>query len=310
MRRQTLETCLNRPFDLILDCTALGPENMTPHQWLLYFSSMIPPEVTANIRDIIVFNINTTAKLYARPWFPPNWNGPQNASQEAMNSMQSQLSIAYCNSIPELEVYIERRNIALSPSSVAIATAPIEIRFNQITMVWYYRTLIPVSFRIGGDHLQITALKPQEILPSRMACTNEVFHLAEIDDVRAISIRGDDNTFFVTCRGGSVSFLFNSRDRTEIVQALRQAKARVSRFRTTKAVDRTLLPSDVPGTLLNMAMINITSEDYGLRLCAYDLLCALSTSFNFGASNARKRLLSAKGKYSQKTLVETISLDT
>lgn len=280
---------------MVLDLTGLCPEHLAPRQWLLYFSSMIPAEILVNLRNIIIVNVNTTAKLYARGWFPAARNMPTGARQEALTSKTSQLSIAYCNSIPELEAYIERRNMALDPYTVTLMTAPSEIRFNQITMVWYYRSLTPVSFRIGGDHLQITALKAEEIMPGRTAYTNEVFHLSEIDDVRAISIRGDDNTFFVTCRGGTISYLFNSRDRTEIVQALRQAKARVSRFRTTKTLERTLLPSDVPGTLLNMAMLNITSDNYELRLSAYELLCALSTSFNFGASNARKRLLAVKG---------------
>ncbi|KAI3488808.1 hypothetical protein L1887_47149 [Cichorium endivia] len=72
------------------------------------------------------------------------------------------------------------------------------------------------------------------------------------------------------------------------LQALRQAKARVSKFRANNAVDRVLRPNDVPGTLLNMAMLNITSDDSALRLSAYNLLCALSTSFNFGAKQRQE----------------------
>ncbi|PWN42984.1 hypothetical protein IE81DRAFT_366164 [Ceraceosorus guamensis] len=295
---QCIESCVSRNFDLVLDCTGLHPVNMTPHQWLTYFATMVPPEVAGNMRNVIVFNANTTARLYARPWYaqagdPGVQVGP--SGRAALASVPSQMSIAYCNSIAEIEAFIERRNLALDPTTIAIATSAAEMRFTQITMVWYYRSLIPVSFRIGGEHLQITALKPQEIVPGRSGFTNDVFHLADIDDVRAISARGDDTTFFVTCRGGTISFLFNSRDRAEIVQSLRQAKARISRFRPSKALDRTLLPSDVPGTLLNMAMLNVTSGDASLRVSAYNLLCALSTSFNFGASNARRRLLSAKG---------------
>ncbi|PWN51037.1 hypothetical protein IE53DRAFT_314631 [Violaceomyces palustris] len=292
---QVLETVSNRQFDLVFDLTACCPEHMTPHQWLVYFTSMIPKDVLANLCNVFVFNINTPAKLYIRSWFPMSHANEPAPRMDAFQSMLAFQGVTYCTSLAELEIFIERRNIALDPGTISIATSIPELRFDQITMVWYYRSLTPVSFRIGGDHLQITSLKAQEVVPGKSAFTNEVFHLADIDDVRSISIRGDDNTFFVTCRGGTISYLFNSRDRTEIVQALRQAKAKVSRFRTSKSIDRALRPSDVPGTLLNMAMLNITSEDYGLRLSAYNLLCALSTSFNFGASNARKRLLSAKG---------------
>lgn len=57
--------------------------------------------------------------------------------------------------------------------------------------------------------------------------------------------------------------------------------------------ERTISPSGVPGTLLNMSLLNIGSDDPNLRLAAYDLLVALSMSFNFDVG---KQLLSAKGK--------------
>jgi hypothetical protein len=55
-----------------------------------------------------------------------------------------------------------------------------------------------------------------------------------------------------------------------------------------------LSPSSVPGTLLNMSLLNIGSDDPNLRLASYDLLVALSLNFNFDVG---KQLLSAKGKY-------------
>ncbi|UZJ51578.1 hypothetical protein CBS101457_000898 [Exobasidium rhododendri] len=300
---QVLQPCFNQQFDLVFDCTGMQPNNLAPHQWLTYFVNLLPKEFAMNVRNVIGFNVNTACRLYTRPWWGDH-NQNVSSSQETnpaslFSSLQIDANAVFCNSMTELEKYIERRNIALDSQTVALSSVKEDTRFNQITMVWYYRSLIPVTFKISEQHLQITALKPQSMHNgATTGLTNDVFALADIDDVRAISIRGDDNTFFVTCRGGTTSFLFISRDRSEIVQTLRQAKARVSRFESKTAnrtLERTLLPSDVPGTLLNMAMLNITSHDHRLRLGAYDLLCALSTSFNFGASNARKRLLSTRG---------------
>jgi len=289
---QTIEGCMNKTFDVLLDLTAVSPENLWPTQWLLYFGSLLPPEVMANLTTIIVLNINTPCRLYLRPLLAllKKANGTR-----LFDFGSKRPTIVCCAGIPELESVIERRNMSLDPATMAVISAPAEMRFLHVTMVWYYRSMTPVSFRIGGDHLQITALKEHEILPQKSALLNDIFHLADIDDVRAIAIRGDESTFFLSARGGAISFLFNSRDRAEVVQALRQAKAKVSKFRGSKPLDRTLLPSDVPGTILNMAMLNITSNNYKLRLSAYDLLCALSTSFNFSSSNARKKLFSVKG---------------
>lgn len=49
--------------------------------------------------------------------------------------------------------------------------------------------------------------------------------------------------------------------------------------------ERTIRPNDVPGRLLNMALLNIGSDDPSLRLAAYNLLYALSITFHFEVGN-------------------------
>lgn len=39
-------------------------------------------------------------------------------------------------------------------------------------------------------------------------------------------------------------------------------------------------PKDVPGTLLNMALLNLGSSDPNLRTAAYNQLCALTATFD------------------------------
>jgi hypothetical protein len=55
--------------------------------------------------------------------------------------------------------------------------------------------------------------------------------------------------------------------------------------------ERVIRPEDVPGRLLNMALLNIGSDDPDLRLAAYNLLYSLSLSFRFDISN---RLLNSR----------------
>lgn len=62
--------------------------------------------------------------------------------------------------------------------------------------------------------------------------------------------------------------------------------------RPTNITERTIRPSDVPGRLLNMALLNLGSDDPNLRLASYNLLYALSREFNFDVG---KQLLGAKG---------------
>lgn len=45
-------------------------------------------------------------------------------------------------------------------------------------------------------------------------------------------------------------------------------------------VHQKIRPRDVPGTLLNMALLNLGSLDPNLRTAAYNLLCALTQTFD------------------------------
>ena len=56
--------------------------------------------------------------------------------------------------------------------------------------------------------------------------------------------------------------------------------------------ERAIRPNDVPGRLLNMSLLNVGSDDPGLRLAAYNLLYALSLTFRFDVGN---QLLNARG---------------
>ena len=47
-----------------------------------------------------------------------------------------------------------------------------------------------------------------------------------------------------------------------------------------------LRPRDVPGTLLNMALLNLGSPELSLRLASYNFLSALTTTFHFDIGGA------------------------
>jgi len=67
-------------------------------------------------------------------------------------------------------------------------------------------------------------------------------------------------------------------ERDEMAQIIRAAR---SRLRDGPSEDRSLGPSDVPGTLLNVALLNMSSGDETLRLGAYNLVYELSGFFKW-----------------------------
>ena len=55
-------------------------------------------------------------------------------------------------------------------------------------------------------------------------------------------------------------------------------------------------PKDVPGTLLNIAQLNLGSSDPSLRSAAYNLLCALTQTFDLKIEG---QLLETAGLYNR-----------
>lgn len=67
-----------------------------------------------------------------------------------------------------------------------------------------------------------------------------------------------------------------------------------SHFMSGTLIDRVMRPRDVPGRILNMALLNMGTTDSCLRVDAHNLLCSLARRFNF---RIRQQLASARGKY-------------
>jgi neurofibromin 1 len=123
-----------------------------------------------------------------------------------------------------------------------------------------------------------------------------VYHISSIDDISLVPQKrhGEDpNEFIIKYDKGKSSMTLSTAKRDAIVSVLRHNKQRYEISKPTNISERIIRPNDVPGRLLNMALLNIGSEDPNLRLAAYNLLYALSLTFRFDVGN---QLLDAKGK--------------
>lgn len=87
--------------------------------------------------------------------------------------------------------------------------------------------------------------------------------------------------FVIKFDRGRSSCILSSTKREAIVQALQAARAKAHHTKSKQPLERLMKPKDVPGTLTNMALLNLASEDPDLRLASYNLLCALSLVFHF-----------------------------
>lgn len=70
------------------------------------------------------------------------------------------------------------------------------------------------------------------------------------------------------------------------------SKRKYDASKSSTLSNRIIRPSDVPGRLLNMALLNLGSSDSRLRLAAYNLLYTLCRTFKFKVG---AHLLNAQG---------------
>ena len=133
-----------------------------------------------------------------------------------------------------------------------------------------------VSIKVGPTAIQITSAEKTKVLGIPVLL-NDVYYASEIEEVCLV----DDNQFTLTIanESGPLSFIHNDCD--SIVQAIIHIRTRWELSQPDSVTVHTKIrPKDVPGTLLNMALLNLGSADPNLRTAAYNLLCALTGTFD------------------------------
>lgn len=170
------------------------------------------------------------------------------------------------------------------------------ITFQPITRLSRTKGDIEVTLKIGNRYVQVTTTHKQEVMSGLRlnAVINDIFRLTEIDEANTSVQTEDDSAFGIRTHNGKIVMYFTSPRKADVLQAIRAAKAKHGKdLMAPKSFERLIKPQDVPGTLLNLSLANMTSLNPTLRLAAYNLLCALCRAFKFGAEAG---FLSSEGK--------------
>ncbi|CAG8444039.1 5054_t:CDS:10 [Acaulospora morrowiae] len=273
----TIKSHMSRPFEILVDLTQFGASNEIQSQWVQHFTQILPYEVVENLSKLYLYNTNTAFKKFVK---------------KISRSLPQQISkrTVFCCSLNELHEYIAPSEVRLPRS-----TSCLDVRRNRntfsVTRISHYRVHVSVTIKICNEYVQIITQKRQDLINGLSCQLNDVYHISEVEDVNN-SRKNDEFEFFIKPDRGRPSLSFTSPKRDAIIQAIRSSKARYQITKPATITERVIRPNGVPGTLLNMALLNIGSEDPNLRSAAYNLLVSLSLIFNFDVGN---QLLSAKG---------------
>ncbi|XP_077293081.1 neurofibromin 1 [Arctopsyche grandis] len=256
----TLKPFCHSPFELVVDFTHTCSDNRFRTEFLQKWFYVLPEVAYENIHACYIYNCNSWVREYTK--FHDRMLAPIKGNRK----------LVFIDNKEKLNDIIETDQQKL-PGATLSLDEDLKV-FNSALKLSHKDT--KVAIKVGPTAIQITSSEKTKVL-SHSVLLNDVYYASEIEEVCLV----DDNQFTLTIanESGPLSFIHNDCD--SIVQSVIHIRNRWELSQPDSVtVHQKIRPKDVPGTLLNMALLNLGSADPSLRTAAYNQLCALTATFD------------------------------
>ncbi|RZF46610.1 hypothetical protein LSTR_LSTR002942 [Laodelphax striatellus] len=256
----TLKPFSHSQFELVVDFTHTCSDNRFRTEYLQKWFQILPPFAYNNIHAAYIYNCNSWVREYTK--FHDRIFAPIKGNRK----------LIFIEAPAKLNEFIDPDQQKL-PGATLSLDEDLKV-FNNALKLSHKDT--KVAIKVGPTAMQITSSEKTKVL-SHSVLLNDIYYASEIEEVCLV----DDNQFTLTIanESGPLSFIHNDCDC--IVQAIIHIRNRWELSQPESVtVHKKIRPKDVPGTLLNMALLNLGSSDPNLRTAAYNQLCALTQFFD------------------------------
>ncbi|XP_040571379.1 neurofibromin isoform X2 [Lepeophtheirus salmonis] len=256
----TLKAFCQKPFELVVDFTHTCSDNRFRTEFLQKWFVVLPAVAYENIHAAYIYNCNSWVREYTK------------FHERVIMSLKNNRKLIFIDSPMRLNEYIASDQQKL-PGATLSLDEDLKV-FNNALKLSNKDT--KVNIKVGLTAIQIACGEKSKVL-GHSVLLNDVYYASEIEEVCLV----DDNQFTLTIanESGPLSFIHNDCD--AIVQSIIHIRTRWELSQPDSViVHQKIRPKDVPGTLLNMALLNLGSSDPNLRTAAYNLLCALTSHFD------------------------------
>ncbi|KAI0020415.1 GTPase [Xylariomycetidae sp. FL0641] len=277
-----IASCLwHKPFGLLIDATCYNGQNEPQDELFRKLELLSPSELSKQLSRVYVYNMNSTyRKCFRRMLRVASKNdlsvfNPGNVDFHMLGSLQ------------DLQAHFHLSQLHLPRETISVVTDTRYV-FQPITRLSKTKGKIEVVIKVGSQFVQVTTVRKQDVHPSfrLSAVVNDIFRLGDVDEAPTSIPTEDDSAFGLRADNGKIVMYFQSPKKTDVLQAIRSARAKYGKDgRVLKSFERLIRPQDVPGTLLNLALTNLSAPDSVLRISSYNLLGALCRAFNFKAAS-------------------------
>lgn len=282
----------HEPFSLLVDATCYSGKNDPKDDFFKMLDLLMPYEVRQNLTRIFIYNMNSAFKRCFRRLL-------RIATKNELSAFHpNNVKYVLPGGMQEMTGHFMITSLQM-PKEHSTIVSDTRYVFKEATRLSKSKGKVEVVIKVGTQYVQVTTREQQEIFSGlRLSTTiNDIFRLSDIDEAAAALPSDDGFSFGLRADGGRIVMCFTSPHKANILQAIRSAKAKYSKDdRMHMPVERLLRPQDVPGTLLNLAFMNLSSLDHQLRIASYNLLGALCITFKFRTAT---RLVCSRGTHAK-----------
>ncbi|CAH2003701.1 unnamed protein product [Acanthoscelides obtectus] len=256
----TLKPFCHSPFELVVDFTHTCSDNRFRTEFLQKWFYVLPEVAYENCNAAYVYNCNSWVREYTK------------FHDRILAPLKGNRKILFIDVPNKLNEFVDPEQQKL-PGATLSLDEDLKVFSNALKLS---HKDTKVAIKVGPTAIQITSSEKTKVL-SHSVLLNDVYYASEIEEVCLV----DDNQFTISIanESGPLSFIHNDCD--SIVQAIMHIRNRWELSQPDSVtVHQKIRPKDVPGTLLNMALLNLGSSDPNLRTAAYNQLCALTATFD------------------------------
>ncbi|CAB1349117.1 unnamed protein product, partial [Coregonus sp. 'balchen'] len=256
----TLKPYYAKPYEIVVDLTHVGPSNRFKTDFLSKWFVVFPGFAYENVVAVYVYNCNTWVREYTK------------YHERLLTGLKGSKRVQFIDSPARLAEHVEAEQQKLPAATLALEE-DLKV-FHNALKVAHKDT--KVSIKVGSTAVQVTSAERTRVL-GQSVFLNDVYYASEIEEICLV----DESQFTLTMANQGTPLTFMHQECDAIVQSIIHIRTRWELSQPDSIPQHTKIrPKDVPGTLLNLALLNLGSSDPSLRSAAYNLLCALTCTFN------------------------------
>ncbi|XP_076842770.1 neurofibromin isoform X2 [Brachyhypopomus gauderio] len=256
----TLKPYYAKPYEIVVDLTHASPSNRFKTDFLSKWFVVFPGFAYENVAAIYIYNCNTWVREYTK------------YHERLLTGLKGSKKLLFIDSPARLAEYVEPDQQKL-PAATLSLEEDLKMFHNALKLA---HKDTKVSIKVGSTAVQVTSAERTRVL-GQSVFLNDIYYASEVEEICLV----DESQFTLTIANQGTPLTFMHQESEAIVHSIIHIRTRWELSQPDSIPQHTKIrPKDVPGTLLNIALLNLGSSDPSLRSAAYNLLCALTCTFN------------------------------